>query len=117
MPAAWARWGRHKEEQAQARAYARGVVQRTGCGRRSASIVAWLALPDHGLCVPMGSDPHITCADECEDGAALYDVVRFMWWWSDEGCAIREPARVWWFTEGRYLPGAQRPDEFHPAFP
>lgn len=117
MPAPWAHHARHKAEMAQARAYAREVVQRTGCGRRSASIVAWLALPWQGLNIPMGSDPHIACADECEDGAALYDVVRFMWWWDDDGCRIRDAGRRWWFTQGRYLPGATDPADFRPAFP
>jgi hypothetical protein len=117
LPPPWAHYARHKEERAQANVYAKEVRQRTACGKRSASIVAWLALPWEGLCVPMGSDAHVSCADDCEDGAALYDVVRFMWWWSDEGCAIREPARLWWFTVGHHLPGATRPDDFRVAYP
>jgi len=75
-------WGRHAEtlaEREQANVYYREVRRKAGAGRRSASIVAWLALPWSQLCVPMGTDPHVACDDECADGAPLGEVVPFMW--------------------------------------
>lgn len=79
LPPSWAAHARHLAERDAANTYYREVRRRSGCGRRSASAVAWLALPWGQLCVPMGTDPHVACDDECEDGAPLGDVVPWMW--------------------------------------
>lgn len=79
IPPPWAAHARDIAERKDANVYYREVRRRSGCGRRSASVVAWLALPWSQICVPMGTDPHVTCDDECQDGAPLGDVVPFMW--------------------------------------
>jgi len=79
MPASWMRHAETLAEREQANESYRKVRRAAGACRRSASVVAWLALPWEGLCMPMGSDPHVTCDEECGHGAPLGEVVPFMW--------------------------------------